>query len=153
MHDLTLSLAWNECSIMSSNNLQISRTSRHLTFLDPHSFLFFSFFQALPVFLEKLDRVRTIFFPTSLERPSCMTGIEDAKLRVESKYIWSDEISNTSLSSATRWVQVRVVWWDVKHNIFGFSYALSSSIHESSKLSDHYSWIWNNFRPKCIWNW
>jgi hypothetical protein len=137
MHDLTLLLAWNECSIMSSNNLQISRTSRHLTFLDPHSFLFFSFFQALPVFLEKLNHVRTIFFPTSLERPSCMTGIEDTKLRVESNYIWSDEMSNTiSLSSATRWVQVHVVWWDVKHNIFLFSYALSSSIYESSKLSD-----------------
>ena len=29
-----------------------------------------------------------------------MTGIENAKLRVESKYIWSDEMSNTiSLSS------------------------------------------------------
>jgi hypothetical protein len=81
--------------------------------------ILFFFFQALPVFLEKLNHIRTIFFPTSLERPSCMTGIEDAKLRVESNYIWSDEMSNTiSLSSATRWVQVHVVWWDVKHNIF-----------------------------------
>jgi len=95
MHDLTLSLAWNECSIISSNNLQISRTSRHMTFLDPHSFLFFSFFQALPVFLEKLDRVRTIFFPTSLERPSCMTGIE--KFLSKWKLLWALEMDDCGL--------------------------------------------------------
>jgi hypothetical protein len=85
----------NEFSIISSNNLQISRTSRHLTFLDPHSFLFFSFFQALPVFLEKLDRVRTIFFPTSLERPSCMTGIE--KFLSKWKLLWALEMDDCGL--------------------------------------------------------
>jgi len=116
--------------------------------------LFFSFFQALLVFLEKLDRVRTIFFPTSLERPSCMTGIENAKLRVESKYIWSDEMSNTTfLSSATRWVQVHVVWWDVKHNILGSVTHWTQVYMSLANCQTHYSWIWNNFRPKCIWNW
>lgn len=38
MHDLALSSARIECSIISSNNLQISKTTWHLTFLDPHFF-------------------------------------------------------------------------------------------------------------------
>jgi hypothetical protein len=54
MHDLASSLAQNEFSIISSQNHQISKTTRHLTVIDSDSV----FHKTLPKFSNDLDHVR-----------------------------------------------------------------------------------------------
>ncbi|KAJ6386204.1 hypothetical protein OIU77_029219 [Salix suchowensis] len=90
MHDLASSLARNECSIISSQNHQISKTSRHLSVLDSNSL----FDQALPKYPHKLHHVRSIVFATSLEGLGCKAGFE--KCLSEFKHLRSLELMDDS---------------------------------------------------------
>ncbi|XP_034922708.2 putative disease resistance protein RGA1 isoform X1 [Populus alba] len=72
MHDLASSLAQNEFSIISSQNHQISKTTRHLTILDSDSF----FHKTLPEFPNNFHQVRSIFFADSIVGPTCKTDFE-----------------------------------------------------------------------------
>ncbi|KAG6742181.1 hypothetical protein POTOM_055471 [Populus tomentosa] len=90
MHDLASSLAQNECSIISSQNHQISKTTRHLSILDSDLF----FHQTLPKFTNKLPHVRSILFATSLEAPRCKTDFE--KCLSEFKHLRSLELMDGS---------------------------------------------------------
>uniref|UniRef100_A0A6N2L5Z4 Rx N-terminal domain-containing protein n=1 Tax=Salix viminalis TaxID=40686 RepID=A0A6N2L5Z4_SALVM len=90
MHDLASSLARNECSIISSQNHQISKTSRHLSVLDSNSL----FDQTLPKYPHKLHHVRSIVFATSLEGLGCKAGFE--KCLSEFKHLRSLELMDDS---------------------------------------------------------
>ena len=90
MHDLASSLAQNECSIISSQNHQISKTTRHLSILDSDSF----FHQTLPKFTNKLPHVRSILFATGLEAPRCKADFE--KCLSEFKHLRSLELMDGS---------------------------------------------------------
>jgi hypothetical protein len=67
MHDLASSLAQNEFSIISSQNHQISKTTRHLSVLDSDSF----FHKTLPKFSNEFHHVRSIVFVDSIMGPTC----------------------------------------------------------------------------------
>ncbi|KAJ6693005.1 hypothetical protein OIU79_014693 [Salix purpurea] len=82
--------ARNECSIISSQNHQISKTSRHLSVLDSNSL----FDQALPKHPHKLHHVRSIVFATSLEGLGCKAGFE--KCLSEFKHLRSLELMDDS---------------------------------------------------------
>ncbi|KAJ6717077.1 hypothetical protein OIU74_009571 [Salix koriyanagi] len=90
MHDLASSLARNECSIISSQNHQISKTSRHLSVLDSNSL----FDQTLPKYPHKLHHVRSIVFASSLEGLGCKAGFE--KCLSEFKHLRSLELMDDS---------------------------------------------------------
>jgi len=76
MHDLASSLAQNEFSIISSQNHQISKTTRHLTVLDSDSF----FHKTLPKFPNNFHQVRSIVFADSIVGPQCKTDFEKCLL-------------------------------------------------------------------------
>jgi hypothetical protein len=67
MHDLALSLSQSECSIIGSQNHQISKTTRHLSVLDSDSF----FHKTLPKFSNEFHHVRSIVFVDSIMGPTC----------------------------------------------------------------------------------
>jgi len=90
MHDLASSLAQNEFSIISSQNHQISKTTRHLTVLDSDSF----FHQTLPKFPNNFHQVRSIAFVDSIVGPTCTTDFE--KCLLEFKHLRSLELMNDS---------------------------------------------------------
>ncbi|KAI5559616.1 hypothetical protein BDE02_17G123900 [Populus trichocarpa] len=86
MHDLASSLAQNEFSIISSQNHQISKTTRHLTILDSDSF----FHKTLPKFPNNFHQVRSIVFADSIVGPTCTTDFE--KCLLEFKHLRSLEL-------------------------------------------------------------
>ncbi|XP_024448234.2 putative disease resistance protein RGA3 isoform X2 [Populus trichocarpa] len=90
MHDLASSLAQNEFSIISSQNHQISKTTRHLTVLDSDSF----FHKTLPKFPNNFHQVRSIVFVDSIVGPTCKTDFE--KCLLEFKHLRSLELMDDS---------------------------------------------------------
>jgi len=90
MHDLASSLAQNEFSIISSQNHQISKTTRHLTVLDSDSF----FHKTLPKFPNNFHQVRSIGFADSIVGPTCKTDFE--KCLLEFKHLRSLELMDDS---------------------------------------------------------
>ncbi|XP_034898979.2 putative disease resistance protein RGA3 isoform X1 [Populus alba] len=86
MHDLASSLAQNEFSIISSQNHQISKTTRHLSVLDSDSF----FHKTLPEFPNNFHQVRSIVFADSIVGPTCKTDFE--KCLLEFKHLRSLEL-------------------------------------------------------------
>jgi len=90
MHDLASSLAQNEFSIISSQNHQISKTTRHLTVLDSDSF----FHKTLPKFPNNFHQVRSIVFADSIVGPTCKTDFE--KCLLEFKHLRSLELMDDS---------------------------------------------------------
>jgi hypothetical protein len=90
MHDLASSLAQNEFSIISSQNHQISKTTRHLTILDSDSF----FHKTLPKFPNNFQQVRSIVFADSIVGPTCTTDFE--KCLLEFKHLRSLELMDDS---------------------------------------------------------
>uniref|UniRef100_A0A3N7H772 NB-ARC domain-containing protein n=1 Tax=Populus trichocarpa TaxID=3694 RepID=A0A3N7H772_POPTR len=90
MHDLASSLAQNEFSIISSQNHQISKTTRHLTVLDSDSF----FHKTLPKFPNNFHQVRSIVFADSIVGPTCTTDFE--KCLLEFKHLRSLELMDDS---------------------------------------------------------
>jgi len=90
MHDLASSLAQNEFSIISSQNHQISKTTRHLSVLDSDSF----FHRTLPKLPNNFHQVRSIFFADSIVGPTCKTDFE--KCLFEFKHLRSLELMNDS---------------------------------------------------------
>ncbi|XP_034898934.1 disease resistance protein RGA2 isoform X1 [Populus alba] len=90
MHDLASSLAQNEFSIISSQNHQISKTTRHLSVIDPDSF----FHQTLPKFSNEFHHVRSIAFADSIVGPTCKTDFE--KCLSEFKHLRSLELLDDS---------------------------------------------------------
>ncbi|XP_061947434.1 putative disease resistance protein RGA3 [Populus nigra] len=90
MHDLASSLAQNEFSIISSQNHQISKTTRHLTVLDSDSF----FHKTLPKFPNNFHQVRSIVFADSIVGPTCTTDFE--KCLLEFKHLRSLELREDS---------------------------------------------------------
>jgi Leucine-rich repeat (LRR) protein len=90
MHDLASSLAQNELSIISSQNHQISKTTRHLTVLDSDSF----FHQTLPKFANNFHQVRSIVFDDSIVGPPCKTDFE--KWLLEFNHLRSLELIDDS---------------------------------------------------------
>jgi hypothetical protein len=90
MHDLASSLAQNEFSIISSQNHQISKTTRHLSVLDSDSF----FHRTLPKFPNNFHQVRSIGFADSIVGPTCKTDFE--KCLLEFKHLRSLELMDDS---------------------------------------------------------
>jgi len=90
MHDLASSLAQNEFSIISSQNHQISKTTRHLTVLDSDSF----FYKTLPMFPNNFHQVRSIVFANSTVGPTYKTDFE--KCLLEFKHLRSLELMDDS---------------------------------------------------------
>ncbi|XP_011011365.1 PREDICTED: disease resistance protein RGA2-like isoform X2 [Populus euphratica] len=90
IHDLAASLAQNEFSIISSQNHQISESSRHLSVLDSNSF----FHQTLNKFSNEFDHVRSIVFADSIAGPTCKTDFE--KCLSGFKYLRSLELMDPS---------------------------------------------------------
>jgi len=90
MHDLASSLAQKELSIISSQNHQISKTTRHLSVLDSDSF----FHQTLPKFANNFHQVRSIVFDDSIVGPPCKTDFE--KWLLEFKHLRSLELIDDS---------------------------------------------------------
>ena len=90
MHDLASSLAQNEFSIISSQNHQISKTTRHFSVTDSDSF----FHQTLPKFPDNFHQVRSIVFADSIVGPSFKTDFE--KCLSEFKHLWSLELMYNS---------------------------------------------------------
>eukprot|EP00258_Populus_trichocarpa_P015554 XP_006372437.2 putative disease resistance protein RGA3 [Populus trichocarpa] len=90
MHDLASSLAQNEISIISSQNHQISKTTRHLTVLDSDSF----FHKTLPKSPNNFHQVRSIVFADSIVGPTCTTDFE--KCLLEFKHLRSLELMDDS---------------------------------------------------------
>eukprot|EP00258_Populus_trichocarpa_P028131 XP_024444150.1 disease resistance protein RGA2-like [Populus trichocarpa] len=90
MHDLASSLAQNEFSIISSQNHQISKTTRHLSVLDSDSF----FHKTLPKFPNNFHQVRSIVFADSIVGPTCKTDFE--KCLLEFKHLRSLELMDDS---------------------------------------------------------
>eukprot|EP00258_Populus_trichocarpa_P028135 XP_024444154.1 putative disease resistance protein RGA4 [Populus trichocarpa] len=90
MHDLASSLAQNEFSIISSQNHQISKTTRHLSVLDSDSF----FHRTLPTFPNNFHQVRSIVFADSIVGPTCKTDFE--KCLLEFKHLRSLELMDDS---------------------------------------------------------
>nr|XP_034927109.1 putative disease resistance protein RGA1 isoform X2 [Populus alba] len=90
MHDLASSLAQNEFSIISSQNHQISKTTRHLSVLDSDSF----FHKTLPKFPNNFHQVRSIVFADGIMVPTCTTDFE--KCLSEFKHLRSLELMNDS---------------------------------------------------------
>jgi len=90
MHDVASSLAQNEFSIISSQNHQISKTTRHLSVLDSDSF----FHKTLPKFPNNFHQVRSIAFVDSIVGPTCKTDFE--KCLLEFKHLRSLELMNDS---------------------------------------------------------
>jgi len=90
MHDLASSLAQNEFSIISSQNHQISKTTRHLSVLDTDSF----FHQTLPKFANNFHQVRSIVFDDSIVGPPCKPDFE--KCLMEFKHLRSLELLGDS---------------------------------------------------------
>jgi hypothetical protein len=90
MHDLASSLAQNEFSIISSQNHQISKTTRHLLVFDSDSF----FHKTLPKFPNNFHQVRSIAFVDSIVGPTCKTDFE--KCLLEFKHLRSLELMNDS---------------------------------------------------------
>jgi hypothetical protein len=86
MHDLASSLAQNEISIISSQNHQIFKTTRHLSV--PNSDLFFH--QTLPKSPNNFHQVRSIVFADSIVGPTCKTDFE--KWLLEFKHLRSLEL-------------------------------------------------------------
>jgi hypothetical protein len=86
MHDLASSLAQNEFAIISSQNHQISKTTRHLSVLDSDSF----FHRTLPKFPNNFQQVRSIVFADSIVGPTCTTDFE--KCLSEFKHLRSLEL-------------------------------------------------------------
>jgi len=86
MHDLASSLAQNEFSIISSQNHQISKTTRHLSVLDSDSF----FHKTLPKFPNNFHQVRSLVFADSIVGPTCKTDFE--KCLLEFKHLRSLEL-------------------------------------------------------------
>ncbi|XP_034898981.1 putative disease resistance protein RGA3 isoform X2 [Populus alba] len=89
MHDLASSLAQNEFSIISSQNHQISKTTRHLSVLNSDSF----FHQTLPKFPNNFHQVRSIVFADNIVGSTCKTDFEKCLLEFEhlrSLYLWDD---------------------------------------------------------------
>jgi len=90
MHDLASSLAQNEFSIISSQNHQISKTTRHLSVLDSDSF----FHRTLPKFPNNFHQVRSIVFADSIVGPTCKTDFK--KCLLQFKHLRSLELMNDS---------------------------------------------------------
>jgi hypothetical protein len=90
MHDLASSLAQNEFSIISSQNHQISKTTRHLSVLDSDSF----FHQTLPKFPNNFHQMRSIVFADSIVGSTCKTDFE--KCLSEFKHLRSLELLDDS---------------------------------------------------------
>ncbi|KAL9381484.1 hypothetical protein Peur_027141 [Populus x canadensis] len=90
MHDLASSLAQNEFSIISSQNHQISKTTRHLSVLDSDSF----FHKTLPKFPNNFHQVRSIAFVDSIVGPTCKTDFE--KCLLEFKHLRSLQLMDDS---------------------------------------------------------
>ncbi|KAI5559613.1 hypothetical protein BDE02_17G123700 [Populus trichocarpa] len=90
MHDLASSVAQNEFSIISSQNHQISKTTRHLSVLDSDSF----FHKTLPKFPNNFHQVRSIAFVDSIVGPTCKTDFE--KCLLEFKYLRSLQLREDS---------------------------------------------------------
>jgi Leucine-rich repeat (LRR) protein len=90
MHDLASSLAQNEFSIISSQNHQISKTTRHLSVLDSDSF----FHRTLPKFPNNFHQVRSIGFADSIVGPTCKTDFE--KCLLEFKHLRSLKLMDDS---------------------------------------------------------
>ncbi|KAL9381482.1 hypothetical protein Peur_027139 [Populus x canadensis] len=90
MHDLASSVAQNEFSIISSQNHQISKTTRHLSVLDSDSF----FHNTLPKFPNNFHQVRSIAFVDSIVGPTCKTDFE--KCLLEFKYLRSLQLREDS---------------------------------------------------------
>jgi Leucine-rich repeat (LRR) protein len=88
MHDLASSLAQNEFSIISSQNHQISKMTRHLSVLESDSF----FHRTLPKFANNFHQVRSIVFADSIVGPTCKTDFE--KCLLEFKHLRSLELMN-----------------------------------------------------------
>jgi hypothetical protein len=89
MHDLASSVAQNEFSIISSQNHQISKTTRHLSVLDSDSF----FHKTLPKFPNNFHQVRSIAFVDSIVGPTCKTDFEKCLLEIKhlrSLELWDD---------------------------------------------------------------
>jgi hypothetical protein len=90
MHDLASSVAQNEFLIISSQNHQISKTTRHLSVLDSDSF----FHKTLPKFPNNFHQVRSIAFVDSIVGPTCKTDFE--KCLLEFKYLRSLQLREDS---------------------------------------------------------
>nr|XP_034927106.1 putative disease resistance protein RGA3 [Populus alba] len=90
MHDLASSLAQNEFSIISSQNHQISKTTRHFSVTDSDSF----FHQTLPKFPNNFHQVRSIVFADSIAGPTCKIDFE--KCLLEFKHLRSLELMDDS---------------------------------------------------------
>jgi len=90
MHDLASSLAQNEFSILSSQNHQISKTTRHLSVLDSDSF----FHKTLPKSPNNFHQVRSIAFADTIVGPTCKTDFE--KCLLEFKHLRSLELMDDS---------------------------------------------------------
>ncbi|XP_061947471.1 disease resistance protein RGA2-like [Populus nigra] len=90
MHDLASSLAQNEFSIISSQNHQFSKTTRHLSVLDSDLF----FHEALPKLPNNFHQVRSVVFADSLVGPTCKTDFE--KCLIEFKHLRSLELLDDS---------------------------------------------------------
>ncbi|XP_034898984.1 putative disease resistance protein RGA1 [Populus alba] len=90
MHDLVSSLAQNEFSIISSQNHQISKTTRHLSVLNSDSF----FYKTLPKSPNNFHQVRSIVFADSIVGPTCKTDFE--KYLLEFKHLRSLELMDDS---------------------------------------------------------
>jgi len=82
----TSSLAQNEFSIISSQNHQIFKTTRHLLVLDSDSF----FHRTLPKFSNEVHHVRSIVFADSIVVSTCKTDFE--KCLLEFKHLRSLEL-------------------------------------------------------------
>ncbi|XP_011011373.1 PREDICTED: putative disease resistance protein RGA1 isoform X9 [Populus euphratica] len=90
IHDLAASLAQNEFSIISSQNHQMSKKTRHLSVLDSDSF----FHQTLPKFSNEFHHVRSIVSADSIVGHPCKTDFE--KCLLEFKHLRSLELMNDS---------------------------------------------------------
>jgi len=90
LHDLASSLAQNEFSIISSQNHQISKMTRHLSVLDSGSF----FHQTLPKFSNEFHHVRSVVFADSIVGPTCKADFE--KCLLEFKHLRYLKLMNDS---------------------------------------------------------
>ncbi|KAJ6867601.1 hypothetical protein NC652_038722 [Populus alba x Populus x berolinensis] len=90
MHDLASSMAQNEFSIISSQNHQISKTTRHLSVLYSDSF----FHKTLPKSPNNFHQVRSIVFADSIVGPICKKDFE--KCLLEFKHLRSLELMDGS---------------------------------------------------------